>query len=115
MANEIFAARIKLLRQNKGLSLDQLAKELQINKSRVGMWESSGTIPREDVLIKLSQYFDVSTDYLLGNDTMKGNMPSNSEIQRLQRGLEKLNDEDLKRAEDMLKLVFKDIFEEDQF
>ena len=67
MGNKIFANRIKKLRTDKKLSLDMLAKELGINKSRIGMWETNGTVPRDDILIKLSQYFNVSIDYLLSN------------------------------------------------
>ena len=65
MGNETFAGRVKMLRANKGLSLEGLANELKINKSRIGMWENNGTVPRDDVLIALSRYFDVSIDYLI--------------------------------------------------
>ena len=75
MGNETFASRIKKLRKDKKLSLDGLAKELGINKSRIGMWENNGTVPRDDVLIEVSKYFGVSIDYLLGNDKMEDKKP----------------------------------------
>lgn len=49
MGNLIFSKRIKELRENKGLSMDQLASELGVTKSRVNMWENNGTIPRGEV------------------------------------------------------------------
>ena len=65
MGNKSFANRIRKLRMDKNLSLERLATELGINKSRIGMWENNGTVPRDDILIKLSKYFNVSIDYLL--------------------------------------------------
>lgn len=51
MANQVFGIRVKELREKAGLSMDQLATKLGVSKSRVNMWENSGTIPRGDVLI----------------------------------------------------------------
>lgn len=112
MANMVFSSRIKSLRMERGLSLDKLARELDINKSRVGMWESNGTVPRRDILIKLSNYFEVSIDYLLGNDVLFSEDANNTKLLSLQRNLGKLNDAELQKAENMLKAVFAEIFEE---
>ncbi len=111
MGNKEFAARIKKLRTDKKLSLDGLANELGINKSRIGMWETNGTVPRDDILIKLSKYFDVSIDYLLGNEVMEKKKPASEKLQYVQRGLEKLDEDRLAKAEKMLTVMFDDIFE----
>ena len=111
MGNNIFADRIKKLRTNKNLTLDGLAKELNINKSRIGMWENNGTVPRDDVLIQLSKYFNVSIDYLLGNEKMEDKEPDSERLQYLQRGLGKLDEGRLEKAEKMLSVMFDDIFE----
>lgn len=113
MGNQIFAARIKSLRTGRNLSLEGLAKELNVTKSRVAMWESSGTIPRNDVLKKISQLFSVSADYLLGNDQMENQKIENKKLRTLQRGLSKLDDAKLEKAQKILSAVFDDIFEED--
>jgi len=111
MGNEIFANRIKKLRLDRGLSLDGLAKELSVNKSRIGMWENNGTVPRDDILIKLSRYFGVSIDYLLGNEERENRVPASGErIHYIQRGLDKLDEKRLEKAEQMLTLMFDDIF-----
>ena len=114
MGNEIFASRIKKLRTDKKLTLDGLANELNINKSRIGMWENNGTVPRDDVLIELSKYFDVSIDYLLGNDKMENKKPDSQRLQYLQRGLGKLDEGRLEKAEKMLSVMFDDIFEDEE-
>ncbi len=46
MANLIFSTRVKELREEAGLSMDQLARELGVSKSRVNMWENNGTKER---------------------------------------------------------------------
>lgn len=114
MANRIFSTRVKDLREKEGLSMDQLAIKLGVSKSRVNMWENNGTIPRGDVLVQLANYFNVSTDFLLGNDDDSEISKSNSKLSSLQRNLGKLNEADLYRAEGMLKAVFMDIFNDEE-
>lgn len=46
--------------------------EIGVAKSRVNMWENNGTVPRQDALIRISEYFQVSTDDLLGNTLFLG-------------------------------------------
>ena len=113
MANEIFSTRIRDLRKKSGLSMEQLAKELGITKSRVNMWENNGTVPRMNTLLELAKFFDVSTDYLLGNDDDSSISVENARLSYLQRNLSKLSEADLEKAEGMLKAVFMDIFNDE--
>lgn len=46
----------------------ELAEKLGVQKSRVSMWETNGTIPRNDTLLKLCDFFNVTAVYLLGNE-----------------------------------------------
>lgn len=114
MANIVFSTRLKKLRKEKGISMDELASNLGVTKSRVNMWENNGTIPRSEILIKLANYYGVSADYLIGNDSTDNLDPSNKKLNSLQRNLSKLNDEELEKAEGMLKAVFMDIFNDDE-
>jgi transcriptional regulator with XRE-family HTH domain len=114
MGNQVFGTRVKDLRENAGLSMEQLATELGISKSRVNMWENNGTIPRGDVLIQLANYFKVSTDYLLGNDDVSEISQTNAQLSTLQRNLGKLSESDLNKAEGMLRAVFMDIFNDEE-
>ena len=114
MGNDVFSTRLKDLRKKKGISMDQLAKDLNVTKSRVNMWENNGTVPRSDLLIKLSKYFEVSADYLIGNDDESAIDFSNQKLSSLQRNLSKLNEDELEKAQGMLKAVFYDVFNDDE-
>ena len=46
-----------------------LAKILFVNQTAVSQWERGVTIPSPPLLLKLSQLYGVSTDYLLGKDS----------------------------------------------
>lgn len=95
--------------------MDKLASILGITKSRISMWENNGVVPRDEVLVQLSKYFNVSTDYLLGNDTMDGKNPAESKtLHFLQRNLRELNEEQLEKAKNILSNVFEDIFNDDE-
>lgn len=62
----IFAQRLRELRQEKGLSMKQLAKELNITDAAVSNWENEINEPKISYLKAIAQYFNVSADYLLG-------------------------------------------------
>lgn len=63
----ILSERIKELRIEKGLSQDELAKYMAIkNRSTLAGWELGRVSPDHEMIIKLANFFDVSTDYLLG-------------------------------------------------
>ena len=113
MANQFFSTRVKELREKSGLSMDQLAKKLGVTKSRVNMWENNGTVPRMNVLVELAKFFNVTTDYLLGNDDASNLSLNNARLSTLQRNLGKLSEADLEKAEGMLKAVFMEIFNDE--
>ena len=60
--------RLKELRKAKGLSLKKLAEVLGVSESTVSLYENSKREASYTVLLKLSEYFKVSIDYLLGAD-----------------------------------------------
>ena len=113
MANIFFQTRVKELREKAGLTMDRLAAELGVTKSRINMWENKGTVPRMAVLLKLAKRFQVPTDYLLGNDDTSQVSEDRTRLNSLQRNLGKLNEKDLEKAEGMLKAVFMDIFNDE--
>ena len=63
---EIFAERLKELRLEKNLSLEQLAKLIKIGSSSLSRWEKCQADVKGSQLIVLAKFFNVSTDYLLG-------------------------------------------------
>ena len=62
----IIGKRIKELRIEKGLSLLALAKEIGVDKHAIIYWESEINEPKASYIVRLAQFFAVSTDYLLG-------------------------------------------------
>lgn len=61
----IIVDRIKKLRTSKGISKEQLADEMGITVQTIEEWENGKSTPQIEKIIKLSDYFDVTTDYLL--------------------------------------------------
>lgn len=109
-----FGRRIRKLRIDKGYSMQELADELRVTKSSINMWENSSSIPKDSILITLSKIFNVSIDYLLGNEKMETKIPENKTLHYIQRNLEKLDEQKLKQAEKILQTVFDDIFEDSE-
>ncbi|MBO8463159.1 MAG: helix-turn-helix transcriptional regulator, partial [Firmicutes bacterium] len=54
-----------LLRKQRGWSQEELAEHLGISRQSISKWESGISIPDIDRIIKMSDLFGVSTDYLL--------------------------------------------------
>ena len=65
---EIFSDRLKQLRKKKKLSQEKLSEFLGYYPNYIGKLETGVHAPSADVLLKLSEYFNVSIDYLLGNE-----------------------------------------------
>ena len=66
-----FDERIRQLRQARGISQVELSAALDVTKQSVSNWENNNIQPSIDILIRLSRYFSVSTDYILGLDERK--------------------------------------------
>ena len=61
----MLGARIAVLRRAKGWNQSDLAKQLGVSSSAVGMYEQGRRQPAADVLVKLAEIFEVTTDFLL--------------------------------------------------
>lgn len=59
------ADRIQNLRKQKGISQEELADKVGVSRQAVSKWESEQSVPDLDKVIILSEYFGVTTDYLL--------------------------------------------------
>lgn len=63
-----FGNTLKKLRVQNDYTQAQLAKKLGITKSVISAYETGLRMPSYDILIGISKIFNVSTDYLLGNE-----------------------------------------------
>lgn len=60
-----FGSRLKELRKLKGLSQKEFGKKFNLSESTIGMYERDERKPDFDTLIQISDFCDVSTDFLL--------------------------------------------------
>lgn len=70
--------RILELRKIKGISQEELAENIGVSRQAVSKWESEQSVPDLEKIISLSNYFNVTTDYLLkgiesNNQTIRKN------------------------------------------
>lgn len=64
----ILADKIIQLRKKSGMSQDELAELINVSRQSVSKWEGALSVPDLDKILKMSEIFGVSTDYLLKDD-----------------------------------------------
>lgn len=58
--------------QKNGLTPSGAASKIGFNRASVTMWKNTGKAPKQELLLKIAEFFGVTTDYLLtGEDTKK--------------------------------------------
>jgi transcriptional regulator with XRE-family HTH domain len=60
--------KISTLRKEQGLSQEELARELLVSRQSVSRWEQGTAMPDAENLLRLSQIFGVTADYLLHDE-----------------------------------------------
>ncbi len=63
---EQFKSRLRELREEAGLSMKQLAAAVGVSDAAVCKWENGNAEPKVNYLIKLSNVFECTVDYLVG-------------------------------------------------
>ena len=91
---EIIGQRIKDLREEKGLTQLELAKDLNAGRETIARWETGTRDLKTDALIQIAKYFEVSSDYLLGLSEYK---TSQTEAVGINIGLSESNINNLKQ------------------
>ena len=71
----MLAEVLKDLRKKAGLTQADFAKHFNIATGTIGMWETGKREPDSKTLIRIAEYFDVSVDYLLGNEKRPARRP----------------------------------------
>lgn len=67
----MFPERLKALRKKAKLTQKQIAEALNIKQPTYAQWENGRTKPKGETLEKFADFFNVSTDYLLGKTDIK--------------------------------------------
>lgn len=60
-----FGEKLQKLRSREGLSQDALAELLNVSRQAVSRWERDETMPETEKVVRISDHFHVTTDYLL--------------------------------------------------
>ena len=79
--------RIQQIRLEYGLSQEELAEKLEVSPSAVGMYEQGRREPSTGVLLRMSELFGVTVDYLL-----KG-VPEEAGTQAMEAILDQMQDQ----------------------
>ena len=66
MGSEVFARRLQELREEKGLSIRQLAATLNMSHVAISYYENEKRVPDINVAKKFADYFNTTCDYLIG-------------------------------------------------
>lgn len=72
--------KLHTLRKKSGLSQEQLAEQLGVSRQAISKWESGQSVPESEKLILLSNYFNVSLDYLLKDNIDASETPCSEPI-----------------------------------
>lgn len=72
--------RLKQLRKSKGLSQKQIANYLGITPTAYCYYEQGKRHPDTNTIVKLSNFYNVSTDYIIGKTTISAELPQNIDI-----------------------------------
>ena len=64
--NNLVSTRLQCLRKREGLSQAELATRIYVSREAVRDWERKKSEPSCEALVHLSDFYQVSTDYILG-------------------------------------------------
>ena len=74
--NNLFADTLKKLRTEKGLTQNQLAGMMFVNKTTISKWESGSRLPSADMIIRLAKVLKVDVGMLLSTAAKSDELPS---------------------------------------
>ena len=109
--------KLKELREEKGLSQSDLASVLNVAQNTISQWENGTRGIDNKMTVRIANFFEVSTDYLLGNDSF-GRMTQDEKLIILMQRAEKnhglklvfdktadLNDKELEKLSKMIDII----------
>lgn len=67
----MFGDIFKELRLEKKLSQEKIADELDVSQGLIARWENHSSTPGPEMLVYISDFFNVSVDYLVGKSKYK--------------------------------------------
>ena len=91
-----FGERLKKARLEKGFSKSDLAREINVHYSQIGRYEEKGAQPAGDILARLANALEVSSDYLMNgtSDDLADSSLTDKELLNQFKIIEKLPEND---------------------
>lgn len=112
--NKVLAKRLRELREKRGLTQTELGKLFNLSKQAISSYETGVSEPPPDTLHGIADFFNVSTDYLLGrtDDPRPGKSNFEEEfpeiVKVLRRGGRKLTPADKRRIARIIEVAIED-------
>lgn len=106
--------RIKILREENHITQEELAEKLTLSKGIISLYEKEERKPSLEVLVKLSEIFDCSIDYILCKSDIRNPEkgvdfdPDKLRIGLSKKDYENITDEQMKQIEELAKVILKD-------
>lgn len=101
---ETISSRLVLIREEKGLSRREVATLLNIPYTTYCHYEDGSIELKVSSLLKLSAFYGISADWILGNETTK-NLPPETRWEIMRKEIEQLSDDDVKELHSFLKFL----------
>jgi transcriptional regulator with XRE-family HTH domain len=91
-----FNERLKKIRLEKGLTKSDLAKTIGVHYSQIGRYEEKGAHPSADIMAKLANALEVSSDFLMNgtSNELAENTLTDKELLNQFKTIEKLPEKD---------------------
>lgn len=74
----VFSGQLRKYRLAAGLSQKELAGKLFVSQQAIARWETNKATPNPETVVKLAEIFDVTTDELLGKESIPSSDESNA-------------------------------------
>lgn len=98
----MFGARLRELRKKKGLTMKELGKRFSLAESTISGYENGNRKPDLEMIDGFADFFEVSSDYLLGRtdnvSLQKSNQVADKDEKDIAKRMEKIR-EDLTKAD----------------
>jgi transcriptional regulator with XRE-family HTH domain len=82
----MFIQRLEELMKDKKITEYRLTQELNLSKSAIWNWKQ-GSQPSADKVVLLADFFEVSTDYLLGREAETGIIQANANLAPIEENI----------------------------
>ena len=112
----ILYKRIHSLCKSRNITITKMCEDIGISTSLVRKWKNSSS-PSIDKVKSIAEYFNVSSDYLIGLSDVEENsdkLMCDDDFISLQRARNKMSDEDKERMMAMLRLAFDKAFQDEK-